>query len=538
MLKELRITNIILVESAQIEFSDGFNVLSGETGAGKSAIMNAISLIAGERAEVGMIRKDAEKGVVEAVFDISQIPCIEALLEQSGLDLEDSTELYIRREISASGKSRAFINHQLAQLSLLRAISKPLLNIVGQHANQDLLSIDHHREILDLFGELKEEVVEFYLNWDKENVLQKELDALTSSEAQRLREIEVCQMELEELEEANIKEGEDDDLFVEYKLLVNSEEIGQTVNEIASTLNGEKLSVLPALHRQKNALDSLSEIDPTLNELAQSFKNAVLELQEISNSLNTYQSRLNLNPQRLEEVNQRLIIITKLKKKYGSSVAEIQSFVKSKKERLEILLNSDSRIEEIQEQLLALKSINNQLAANLTAHRRQVGDRLSKALKQELSSLNMPKVDFQIDVTPHKRSRWGDDRIEFFLLPNVGEHRIPIKDCASGGELSRVMLSLQTVLSGKQQIPTLIFDEIDANIGGETATIVGDKLKAIGKKHQVLCITHFPQVAKHADHHLQICKKVVGERTITLINILDTASRKDELSRMMGVSSH
>lgn len=534
MLREIRIQNIILIETAHIEFVEGFNVISGETGSGKSAIMHAIALIAGERADVSMLRKDADKGTVDAIFDIQGITALENILEQAGIDSDENHELYIRREISSSGKSRAFINNQLVQLNLLRTVITPLLNIVGQHANQDLLSIDHHREILDLFGGLREEVVEFYLNWDKENILQEELNALINNEAQRLREIEVCQAELEELDEAQLKEGEDEELFAEYTLLVHAEEIGRKVEEVLQTLNGERTAVLPHLYRQKQTFDSLVEIDSSLTELSNSFQNALIELKEISSSLNIYQSRLEQNPEKLEEVNQRLTLISKLKKKYGSSLEEIEAFAQAKRARLSELLNADNRIEELQEQLHEIQKKNHQLAANLTLSRKQMAQKLAQALKDELASLNMPRVDFQIDVLPQKRNRWGDDRVEFFLLPNVGEHRIPIKDCASGGELSRVMLSLQTVLSGKQKIPTLIFDEIDANIGGETARIVGEKLRAIGQDHQVLCITHFPQVAKFADHHLQISKKIVDDRTVTLVNIVTGTERENEIARMMG----
>ena len=252
MLKELRITNIILVESAHIEFAKGFNVLSGETGAGKSAIMNAINLVVGERADVGMIRKGAEKGIVEAVFDITHFPHLKEMLDESGIDVDNCEELFIRREISSAGKSRAFINNQIAQLNLLKNLTGPLVNIVGQHANQDLLSVERQRELLDLFGELREEVVEFYLNWDKENALQQELETLVNSEAQRLREIEVCQMELEELEESQLKEGEDEELFSEYTLLVHAEEIGQKVTGITHTLERRALFSLTTSPQTKN----------------------------------------------------------------------------------------------------------------------------------------------------------------------------------------------------------------------------------------------------------------------------------------------
>lgn len=534
MLKQLRIINLILVESAEIDFSEGFNVLSGETGSGKSAIMNALSLITGERAETGMIRKGAEKGIVEAIFDKAGIPAIEPLLEQAGIDFEETDELYIRREISAAGKSRAFINNQLAQLSLLRAIGHHLVHMVGQHANQDLLSLDRHRAIVDIFGGFKEQVSAFSSSLETEIDLQNELTELIENEAQRLREIEVCQMVMEELEEVNLKEGEDEELFQEYSLLVHAEEIGIKMQDICETLNGEKGSILPSLHRQKIMIESLVSIDPSLAETSQAFQNALIELQEITNTLNIYRSRVEYNPNRLEEVNGRLTAISRLKKKYGSTFEEIHRFGEENKRKFNELQNADHKIEELKEKLQKMKKTNDRLASELTALRKDAAHDLAIALKNELCSLNMPKVDFQIDVIPQKRTKTGDDRIEFFLLPNVGEHRIPIKDCASGGELSRVQLSLQTLLSGKERIPSLVFDEIDANIGGETAKVVGEKLKAIGQEQQVLCITHFPQVAKYADHHLQIAKKVVGDRTLTFIHALDENMRELELARMSG----
>jgi DNA repair protein RecN (Recombination protein N) len=534
MLKTLRIKNVILIETAEIEFKEGFNVLSGETGSGKSAIMNAIHLIAGNRADSDVVRKDTEKAVVEAIFNIQSVPGIETLLEQSGIDFEDNDELYIKREISSAGKSRAFINNQPAQLNLLKAITSPLLNIVGQHATQDLFSLECHRDIVDIFGELKSKVAEFALSWDQENLLKEDLDQLIRSESERLREIEVCEMELEELKEANLKEAEDEDLFKEYSFLIHAEEISEKVDEITKTLSGDRNPLLTQLHRQKSIFEDLAQIDPNLTELSTSFNNVVLELQEVANSLNLYQSRLEQDPERLQFVNERLALITRMKKKYGSTLEEIYSFIENKQQRLDLLQNADERIDDLKTQLEELKNKNQNMANSLTEKRTQAALQLAKELKNELLSLNMPNVDFEIDVSPHKRTRTGDDRLEFYLLPNVGERRIPIKDCASGGELSRVMLSLQKVLSGKQKIFTLIFDEIDANIGGETASIVGDKLKTIGIKQQVLCITHFPQVAKYADHHLQISKKTVGERTLTFVNTLDETSKDQELLRMKG----
>lgn len=496
--------------------------------------MDALSLITGGRAETNRVRKGAEKGIVEAIFDIKGVSSVESLLEQAGIDFEQGEELYLRREISAAGKSRAFINNQLAQLGLLRSICSHLINMIGQHANQELLSLERHRQILDLFGSFQVAVSAFSISWSEEIALQNELENLVQSETQRLRETEICQMMLQELEEANLKEGEEEELFNEYNVLVHTEELSTKVQDICQTLSGEKSAILSHLHRHKSTLDSLVHIDSSLAEVFHSFQNVVLELQEVVHTLNRYQSRLEPHPDRLTKVNERLTLLARLKKKYGSTVQEIQNFMETHKKKLYELQNADNKIEELRTRLDLIRDKNNQMALKLTECRKEAAKKLAAVLKKELSSLNMPQVDFYIDITAQKRGRYGDDRIEFFLLPNIGERPIPIKDCASGGELSRVMLALQTVLSGKESVTTLVFDEIDANVGGETAKKIGEKLKAIGRKQQVLCITHFPQVAKFADHHLQISKRTVGERTLTFVSLLEDHMREQELTRMAG----
>ncbi len=534
MLRELRISNLVLIESAEIAFKEGMNVLSGETGSGKSAIINSLSLIAGERTPQ-MIRRGCEKAHVEAVFDIAQCPAVLRLLEEAGIDHEVGDELIIKRELTAAGKSRAFVNHQLAQLALLRKIAQELFEIVGQHANQKLLSVEKHREILDLYGNLQEEVAAFSLSWENENRMRTELDSLVGSEAQRLREIEVCRMELEELEEAHIKEGEDDELFSEYSLLAHAEELTAKVNEINQTLSGERHAVIPQLNKIKGLFfEQLVKIDPSLADAAKSCENALLEIQELAYSLRHYGSKVEYNPERLREINDRLTLITRLKRKFGETLDEIRAYQAKAKAKLALLESADIRIEELRRQLEQAAKENEALTQQLTAERQKTAKKLMRNLVAQLRSLNMPKVDFIAEIAKQKRSRHGEDKVEFYLVPNVGEHAIPIKDCASGGELSRLLLALQALLAGKEQIPTLIFDEVDANIGGETATIVGQKLHEIGKKHQVLCITHFPQVAKQADHHLQISKAERKGRTLTQVQTLDEKARTLELERMLG----
>lgn len=536
MLKELRIFNIILIETAEISFESGLNVITGETGSGKSAIMHALSLITGARADSTIVRKGKEKGAVEALFEGRFSDVLKQILEDAGIVFDEDCGLIIRREISSSGKSRAFINHQLVQIALIKSVGECLVNIVSQHAGRHLLSLEAHRRIIDLYGNLDEEVSEFAESWERESALRKELNALIGSEAQRLREIEANLRELEELQEAALKEGEDEELFTEYSLLVNGEELAGKSATILQVLNGEKQSIIQLLNRQKGLFDELVALDATLSPTFEAFSAASIELQEVAYTLAGYHSRIDRNPTRCERLNDRLSLISLLKRKYGSTISEIHLYQEKLTQRLSELENSDADIERIKEELAQLSAINCKFAAQLTEKRKQAAKHFESEIVKQLVSLNMPKVEFQVEIIPQKRSRLGDDLVEFFFVPNVGEHRIPIKECASGGELSRMLLALHVMLAGKGQIPTLVFDEIDEGIGGTTANLVGEKLCTLGINHQVLCITHFPQVAKKAALHLQISKTEKNGRTATEIQTLDEVSRDQEISRMLGFS--
>lgn len=534
MLKELRLTNIVLIEQTQITFSKGFHVLSGESGSGKSAIMNGLSLLAGDRGDTSLVRHGADKGIVEAIFDISQIPNVASILEAAGIDHQLEDDLFIRREIYAAGKSRAFINNQLAQLTLLRQISTLLFKIVGQHANQNLLLLEYHKDIIDLFYTLERDVNAFEISWKEENEVRNTLHNLIQSETQRLREIEVCRMEIEELEQANLKDGEEEELFAEYTLLANSEELAEKAANINKVLSGEKTSPLTLLSRQISNMQELAALAPSLKDSASAFSNALIELSEIAHTLRHFESRIEANPERSSLLDSRLELIAKLKRKYGSSIPEIYHYLQKSKEKLHFLETADIHIEELTVKLEDLSSKNHQLASQLTSQRTKAAQEFQQALTEQLHSLNMPKALFFVDITPQKRTHTGDDKIEFFMTPNTGEKRISLRECASGGELSRTMLAIQAVLAGKEKTPTLIFDEIDANIGGETASIVGAKLNDISNKHQVLCITHFPQVAKLSAHHLRISKHENNGRTITQVELLDQLARHHEIARMYG----
>lgn len=534
MLKNLRIQNLILVENTAIIFEKGFNILSGETGAGKSAVMEALALVLGERADTNVIRKGSEKGIVEALFDIQTLPSVVHLLSEAGIDHDPQEELIIRREILGAGKSRAFINHQSAQLALLQSIGKHLVKFVGQHANHQLFNLEVHRQIIDQYGGLVDLAKMFSQKWSEENQVKTQLQDLKDNEAKRLREIDRCRSELEEINEIGLKEGEEETLFAEYSRLNQSEERALYAREIVQALHGEKQSMFSLLNKLKHAFDRLVRLDSSLEEMAKVFQDSILGLQEIGYSMQNYLGRMESDPERMQEVNERLSIINRFKKKYGSSFADVEAYRLQLEERLVFLENANQKIEDMQEQLEHLEKESQACAEELSRERKKVVKSFEKEILVHLRSLNMPKVEFQVQISSQKRSSSGDDRIEFFMAPNIGEHLIPIKECASGGELSRLVLALHVLLAGKEKIPTLLFDEVDANIGGETAATVGEKLRGIGENHQVICITHFPQVAICAHHHLLIYKEETGGRTVTSIRYLDSQQRQKELSRMMG----
>lgn len=535
MLKEIFISNIVLIESERIAFGEGFNVISGETGSGKSAIMEALSLVIGERADSSILRRGTDKGSVEAIFDIQGLDTLKAFLDDAGFENDGSETLIIRREITAQGKNRCWINHHSVLLAMLKKAGEMLVDNIGQHANQRLLSLETHRDILDIYGSLLHLRNEFSESWSKEASCRQRLQELQNSQSERLRQIDNYRHELEEIQDANIKEGEEEELFAEYSLLANAEDLLEKVHDIIQAISSEKQGVMALLLRQRSSINHLKNIDPSFADLAQSFENACLELQEVAQTLRNYQGRLDPNPQRLAEVNERLALINRLKRKYGAGASSIQSYEAIIQEKLKHLEGCDLEIEEIEKQLESLQKANDALCRSLTSQRKEAAEKFEQAIVEQLRSLNMPRVEFYIEVAAQKRTSFGDDRIEFFLVPNIGEHRISVRECASGGELSRLMLSIQTILSDKKLTPTLIFDEIDSNIGGETAAIVGSKLKEIGKRHQLLCITHFPQVAAAATHHLQIAKREVQGRTFTTVTRLTPELRQHEIERMTGL---
>lgn len=531
MITRLFIRNLVLIEEVTVHFGPGLNILSGETGAGKSALLSALGLMVGRRGDSSLVRKGADKAIVEAVFDIDRLEGVKQALSDGGISFAEGDDLIILRELHANGKGRIFINNQVASSQFLKTVGEMLVSVVSQHANQNLFSLDYHRRALDLFGGLQ--VQHFADEWEKEKKLAHELEELRQSEAARAQNLKRLVGEAEEIAAAKVKEGEEEELFAEYTRLIHVEDIANYCQELSDALNGDEGS-LSQLKHLKRTFDKLLALDAHFKGSVEAFQGIICELQEIAFDLEKGASQSAADPERLGQINERLTLLAALKKKYG---ADIAAYEKKLQEDMAKLEGADIELEELAAELPRQAEKTAHLALELTAQRKKTIVAMQKRMTEQLRQLNMPNALFTITLTPQKRNSAGDDLIEWFLAPNRGENPVSVRECASGGELSRVMLALQALLGGKEQIPTLLFDEIDANIGGETATVVGEKLREIAKEHQVLCITHFPQVARQADHHFRIRKQEINERTVTLVDELAAEERNQELHRMLGISS-
>ncbi|MDR3624456.1 MAG: DNA repair protein RecN [Chlamydiales bacterium] len=533
MLKHLSIKNIALVDHLEIPFESGFNVLTGETGAGKSAVMQAIKLALGSRGDSSLIRKHETKGSVTAVFDIDGYHELLQFLKETGIEHNPSEFLIIQRELNDNGKNRSFINHQLAQVSLVEKVGSYLVDIAAQHAYQRLFSLDAHLSTLDTFCKTSLLLSDFQKTWRCENETREKLNILISGRTTRDEKLSRLKNELEDITKANIQEGEDEELFQEYTRLLKDAERVSKAREILETFDS-RISPLTTLAKQKTILEDLVNMDTSLTESLKTLETVLIELNELSYTLNRYQESLESNPKQEAFLDARLTLINQIKKKYGPSVADIFQYRETIRIQIEEMDSLEEMIASLQNKLLEQEISSDKLARALTEKRRAQIPLFEELVQNEIRSLNMPKACFHVEMTSKARNFFGDEKVEFKFAPNVGERILSLKESASGGELSRVLLALKTVLADVDKVPTLIFDEIDANVGGETATIVGQKLSLIGTKHQVLCITHLPQVAHLAHHHFQITKYEKEDRTVTNITFLDKENRQRELSRMLG----
>ena len=546
MLLELVIKDFAIIDRLNLSFKKGLNILSGETGAGKSIIVGAVSLLLGGRAYSELIRSEKDAAVVEAVFDINDSSEVKRLLNTLGITAEDD-QLIIRRIISRSGKNRVYINDQLANIQMLSQIGGALIDISGQYSQQLLLQTEGHINIIDIFGvhdeiraQYREGYDEFLDTLDELNVLVKKEDELKSK-----KDLYIFQND--ELNKACLNLAEEDALLKEKNILINARELYDKTYGVYVEMYENDDSYISALKSAYKSIEEASAIDAVLEEQRKSLESIILELEDNALSLRAYSDKVNIDPEKLEQVESRLDVIYMLKKKYNKTVEDLIDYQKMIEADLSKIESFADDINKLKDKLKTNSNTLWALADKLSEKRKKASAHLRKSVEKELKSIGMEKTDFYVEIKScsksdnddpksyvHGLGMSGKDEVEFFISPNRGEEKKPLSKIASGGELSRIVLAIKKIMAEKYLIPTLLFDEVDTGIGGSVADSVGTKLNEISMSHQVLCITHLPQIACFGDHHFNVTKTLADNRTITKVELLGEQSRIDEISRMLG----
>ncbi|MFZ2447603.1 MAG: DNA repair protein RecN [Syntrophobacteraceae bacterium] len=540
MLKELAIHNFAIIRELEIGFQDGLNVLSGETGAGKSILVGAINLILGSRASQEMIRSGAAEAAVEAVLAGPPGDICRGVLD--GWGIERGAELTIRRSISRTGRNRVFINDQAVSVQQLQQLSPLLISISGQHEHQLLLDPEVHLGLLDAFGGLDPLCGRVRESWSAWLATKDELSRARRAREQRAAQLDFLLFQLQELEAAKIQPHEDEELGREREILKNAAVLSEAAQKALGSLYADRGAVLERLAEIEKELFSLTRIDPAQGHMLEYLDQARINLKELSHLIQQYSGRIVFNPARLSEVEERLALLGRLGKKYGSSADEMLARLKELRGLVGQEAESGFREEEIERKLEEHRRQYLDLAGELSRKRSEASGRLATEVERNLAELDMPRARFAAQFTEGGEgggreplfSPAGMDRVEFLLSANPGEDLKPLAKVASGGELSRILLALKSLLSRKGEAETLIFDEVDAGIGGRTAELVGLQLKKLAGRHQVICITHLPQIACHARWHYLVKKEAGAGGTATSIQMLADGERCEELARMLG----
>ena len=548
MLKELDIKNFAIIDHLRVEFAPGLNVFTGETGAGKSIVVDALNLALGERASVDLIRTGCQEAVVEAAFELNGRGTAEVteFLSEQGIAMNSGEDLIVRRVLSSSGKNKVYINGSLANLTTLSELGASLADIHGQHEHQSLLSEERQLELLDSFGGISALRSALTEEYHRLQDLRKELAALEGGERDRAQREDLLRFQKNEIEASMLRTGEDLDLANEQKLLANSEKIAGLSRAADEALYASDNSVLSGLKKAMTSLREIAAIDSRLVPVLDLCEAGRAQIEEAAREVSDYADSVEFDPDRLEQIGDRLDLIQRLKRKYGSTIAEIIEFGSKAAAELERMERGTDETERLEKEIQAIKSGLTAQAQELTKRRGSAARELEKKIETELSHLGMKKATFTVRIAQepgedtldgHKLGKFGVDRVEFLISPNPGEDPKPLAKIASGGELSRIMLALKAVLVEGDNIPTIVFDEVDAGIGGGIAEEVGKKLKRVAVKRQVLCITHLPQIASMAARHYGVSKSVKKDRTSAEVRLLDPKERIDEIARMLGGKS-
>jgi len=533
MLQFLNISNIALIDDMQVEFESGLNLLTGETGSGKSIIVDALGLLIGGRFSSDLIKSGAERGSIEGLFSVTPNPELELLLENAGFGF--SSELIIRRELSATGRNKIFINNQLATQSLLRDLRPYLVDIHGQGDQQTLFNPETHLEILDAFagnGALRAEVAEAYARWTS---LRRELESLRHDEAEKFQLVDTLKFQIAELERAHLSPGEDEKLEEERRRLANVEKLTGLCQASYSRIYEDDDAAVTRLRHTLKDVEELAEYESSFRDYLEGLETARAVLEDLSFSLRDFSDRLEFSPARLAEIEDRLAELSRLKRKYGGSIAASLEHLARSEDRLRQIETSDERERELNVALAASHERYLELARKLHKERVKAAKKFEQAVEKGIAEVAIDNARFQVQVNDDvdAAGQKGIDHTEFYFSANVGEEVKPLARVASGGEASRLMLVLKTVANGSQFPRTIVFDEIDTGIGGRVSEAVGIKLKKLSQTNQVLCVTHQPQIARFADSHLVVQKEASRGRTQVSVGRLDKAGRVEELARML-----
>jgi len=545
MLIQLTISNFAIIGHLEIHFKPGLNILSGETGAGKSIIINAVNLILGGRASAELIRSGAEEARVEALFQVPLPSPVSPVLEQ--MDIPFQGELLIKRHLSREGRNRIVINGTMATLQMLARLGQMMISVSGQHEHQLLLKPENHLPLLDDFSDLVEEREDLRNAFDEHQALKEKQEALKKEIRDKEDRQDLARFQREEIEKAALQPGEDTALEVEKKRLLYAEKLMEEIGEAYGALYERDGSVLSSLSQSVRRLEKGAEVEERLKAIVKALGSAKAEIEDSAMELRELQRGIVIDPRRLEEAEERLQLIRKLKRKYGASIEEILLLkdrlaeqMENLDQRREELGHLESRIQEMEKALVSK-------AILLSRKRRHAAGRFEDSVKEELALLSLGgtrfEVHFQDSVESLKAEQEellrrlraeGLDRVEFLLSPNVGEDLKPLSKIASGGELSRIMLAAKSILARTSSVETIVFDEVDSGIGGATAEVVGDKLRSLAEYHQILCITHLPQIASKGKAHFMVEKQVLDGRTRTVISELDHEERVREIARLLA----
>jgi DNA repair protein RecN (Recombination protein N) len=535
MLTEIHVRNFALMERLDLELGPGLNILTGETGAGKSILIDAINAILGERTGTEAIRSGADRASVEGVFSTDDAPAVMRRLAEEGVDDEDGC-LILARDLARTGQGMARVNGRRATVGTLRAVGEGLVDLHGQHEHQSLLSVERHVDILDAWGgpdiaALRRGVADVYHEWQERR---KERQSLQLDERERARRVDLYTFQVEEIEAAAPRVDEEESLLSDRNRLAGAEKLTAATAEAAESLSGEPAGAVEMLGAAVNRLRDATKWDADLQPMLETVESAYYTAQESARDLTDYVNAIEFNPARLNEIEERMDTLRLLKKKYGDTIEEVLAFRDRIAAELKSLTGAEVRTDELNIEIERLHAALESLNTQLRARRREAAESLRRAMERELADLAMEKTRLEVAIEPAEPTAKGADRVEFMISPNPGEPLKPLARIASGGELSRLMLALKSVVSKADPVPVLIFDEIDTGVSGRQAGVIARKMKALARTSQVLCVTHSPQIAAAADHHYSIRKDVEGGRTLTHVAPLGGDARVEEVARMLA----